>query len=402
MCFLDSEFQLLGPSEFLDRHIVAAAAPEKLIDEMDRETGEFLTIPCGTMVTWSHDGPDAGDVKGVHSWVHYYPLRTLQCIMHRVFPQTKAYRFHDVQEPEDSFDKSLIRYSIWTMRSRAKHLSSLSDNFKETLLTVVVQPPWILSSADVRSFVACSSLMNDDPFKTKFRASERLWAKVWDACVAHRSRFFVVTNYNDWVFGAFSERWTRGFVTRVQRYDQDCTTVMEDLVYWLSSAHEFEGSWQIPEIPEQVDYAGLESFAILPPRARNELSVAPSESSWASADALSDTGSDSTIEAQEVAEMLATESVLSGASTRTVRTFPTLPTVSPYERVAEWARDSGQIPAWCAALLPPGSVTIPDPDTGVPVFGLPEPSQCSSSVMLDHADLRSQGGWLVGGVSRRR
>ncbi|OCH92750.1 hypothetical protein OBBRIDRAFT_772775 [Obba rivulosa] len=398
MYFLYHEFPSIGPSEFADRYVTSETAPEEHIDIQDFATGDRLSIPCGRMVSWTVMGLPADDVCRVHDYANYYPLRSLQRVMHVAFPQTAPFRFRDVQEPAESFDRDLIRYSIWTTRSRRLHKSSTTDIEGETLVTVVVQPPWILSSADLRSFAECPSLQNDDPYKRKFRSNERLWAKVWDICLTHKSRFFVVTNYTGWVFGAFSQGWTTGFVTGEQRAGQTGPTVLEALVYWLASAHGIEGAWRIPEIPERADYIGLESFAILPQPPKRPLSVLPSESSSESNDdAHSDAGSDSTIDAAEVAEMLLNESdgVYSDNTGGTLRTFP-FEAIPTHERVAAWAQRMGQISVAQAAQMRPGSISLPDGSS--PVFGMPEPSQCSSSVVLGRAELTSQGGWMVSGV----
>ncbi|EMD38512.1 hypothetical protein CERSUDRAFT_49297, partial [Gelatoporia subvermispora B] len=189
-----------------------------------------------------------------HRWVNHYPIQTLQRLMHAVFPQSMDYRFSDLRRPD--LDEDIMKCSIWS-----RHRNSLSA--PSTSAVVFVQPPWILSWGDFESFVRCSSvssdkLLNTDPFKTTFSSDERLWAKIWDVSFQQKSRFFIVTTYWGWVWGAFSRAWTNGFVTRHCDFRESSPTILESSLYWLASAMELEGSWQVPEVSEPI-YSSIET-----------------------------------------------------------------------------------------------------------------------------------------------
>lgn len=103
-------------------------------------------------------------------------------------------------------------------------------------------------------------------------------AQLWDICKQKNTRWFILTNYTDWVFGCFSRGqlsilrlvldinakflgWTRGFVTEVTTADAKNPTVLQCLLYWLTSSMDLpnvEGFYP-PEVCGEPEYAHEES-----------------------------------------------------------------------------------------------------------------------------------------------
>ena len=90
----------------------------------------------------------------------------------------------------------------------------------------------------------------------------------------NNTHWFVLTNYNLWVFGHFSSGaccsllfalpslivfsgWTTAFVSPVFNYDSETPTVMECLTFWLASASQAPGSKAIPKVCGESEQAGL-------------------------------------------------------------------------------------------------------------------------------------------------
>ena len=110
---------------------------------------------------------------------------TLRRIMHMVDPETEDWTFRLNTQP--SHDAEIFRHFTW----------GPSNTNSRRLVTVIVQPPWILSPRDLDLFVKCqgvSCLTHDlllsltyhqiptydteNPDPLKYRAKERLWANV--------------------------------------------------------------------------------------------------------------------------------------------------------------------------------------------------------------------------------
>lgn len=86
-------------------------------------------------------------------WVLLYPLRTVRRMMYLTFPQTAIYVFHDRQtKPRD---ENSIRWVVWGPSDL--DITRAAD-MNRPRVTVLVQPPWLLTEQDLRSFAACTSV----------------------------------------------------------------------------------------------------------------------------------------------------------------------------------------------------------------------------------------------------
>lgn len=212
-------------------------------------------------------------VREVSWWVNEYPLRTAQCVMHHSFRESMDYIF-DFDSRNDP-DHDILATLVFG------HIDG--DEAHPPACLVFVQPPWILSPKDLELFVDCQTLRpaaDDAGFITSYSSKERLWSKVWDECHRRNCRWFVLTTYWGWVFGAFSQGWTVGFSRGI--LDRNCKypTVLESLVYWLGSSIGVPGSWEIPEVPESVQNLDAQNKALIPHTHRLDCEPAPSVSDW--------------------------------------------------------------------------------------------------------------------------
>lgn len=207
-----------------------------------------LTLPCHTLPTnfvnskfFSHK---ACNIEVMIPWFQVI-LNTAARVMHCAFPITNDTNFIVPQPSENDLDQQLLRHLLWHWE--ATHSTSL---------VFVYQTPYTLNERDMQDFVQCYSL---PPFQ---RDSEneyslnryRLWAKVWDACASNRSHYFVLSSYNQWVFGIFSRSMKTAFVSRVYSYMSDSPTILQLLVYWLASSSNgtIQGTFDIPHVPEST------------------------------------------------------------------------------------------------------------------------------------------------------
>ncbi|KAL6308989.1 hypothetical protein BKA93DRAFT_859648 [Sparassis latifolia] len=240
--------------DFVDRRIPSAPLD---VDNDDKTMGEALTLPCAPY--YNIPERTVGQVSNIERRVIEYPLTTSQRILHLTMPQTDDWSFSPEKHARDiDMDKDIFRYT--TFSAAAAPLSPRGCPIPS--VTVVIQPPWILSPQDLVTFVGCGAVRfnhrggiqadcslqlppyNPHGAGRDYTCSQRLWSKkIWDVCFRERSRWFVVTSYSGWVFGAFSKGWTRAFVSPIFKSDEQDPTVEEVLVYWLASAVGVDGGW---------------------------------------------------------------------------------------------------------------------------------------------------------------
>ncbi|KAI0928796.1 hypothetical protein AcW2_004685 [Taiwanofungus camphoratus] len=375
--------------EFLDDHVPSHPLDA---DNEDESTGEAISIPCYPQynITRKSLGKPANAAR-VAKWVAEYPLETVQRIMHLLFPITANYSFDSENRME--VDEEIFRHITWSPTA------TVTPSVDKQSITVVIQPPWILSPKDLELFATCRSLPRESlpdghPPALRYVSKERLWAKLWDVCFRRKSHWFVVTTYWGWVFGAFSKGWTRGFVSDVKTSDQKRPTVAECLVYWFGSAVGIPGGWEIPEVPEPVDSIGLEVRSSIPPPPRRRISVAPSNSEWdINSDAYMSDADTAVNDDEEVIRIL----IPTGE-----HTVPSLPIKNPY---APKQDATIKIRQWQMGVNRQINATLEGPARSPsPAFSQASIStESSASTVRDYADqFVPRGVWLSGNPRETR
>ncbi|KAI0781034.1 hypothetical protein BD413DRAFT_501975 [Trametes elegans] len=244
--------------------------------DSDWEHGTAITVPAAgfRIVDLVPPMGKPADVDRVMKWVVGYPLATVNHIMHLVHPETADYTVQDGTD-EDA-DKQLFLWAKWGRDENS--ITEARDAWYESVM-VFVQPPWILTKADLEAFVKAPSFPAPNA-QVPLKSHERVWAKVWDMCAQKHSRWFVLTSYYGWVFGAFSEARSVAFVSDVISWSSQSPTIVQCLYFWFSCAVgpriRSAGPWTMPEVPEPVDSQRRISIT------RQTASIAPSNSelSW--------------------------------------------------------------------------------------------------------------------------
>jgi len=181
-----------------------------------------------------------------------FPLNLISLVLHEIFPDARNYCFtSDDDEGQDSDDdegqdSGLLQYFSYKL----EHTSA-------SQLLVIYQSPQVLSDKDIEMFVKCRTFPPyrhmGYAFPEKLDSEHRLWGKIWDLCAKQHTRWFVLTSYNFWVFGAFSEGWTTAFVSNAVRCDSKRPSVATFLLFWLASAIHRDGAAQVPKVPEPTN-----------------------------------------------------------------------------------------------------------------------------------------------------
>ncbi|KAI9466186.1 hypothetical protein BJY52DRAFT_1183059 [Lactarius psammicola] len=202
--------------------------------DYDSETGKAICIPCNPTfdIPQPHMIPPT-DLDCFASWLVYLPLQTAERAMHLVHPKSRPWSF--VYQHGD-MDDAHFKYYAWEL---APSISSTSGRETTTIF------PRFNESG-----------------RTRLKDDERIWGKLYDVCVSRNSPYFAVTNYYGWVFGVFSKGWSTAFVGKVQKYADVTPTILEHLLYWLSSSMDEPGTYRRPEVPETHIKRGLIPFAL--------------------------------------------------------------------------------------------------------------------------------------------
>ncbi|KAL9715141.1 hypothetical protein Ac2012v2_001801 [Leucoagaricus gongylophorus] len=171
------------------------------------------------------------------------PLKSSQRLLHILFPDTRQWKFKK-QEGFD-VDHKIFGYFLWAKTQR-------SGQVPQNALVVAYQPPWILSQVDFEDFIKCGSLPPHIPpghlYPSDLQSKHKIWAKLWDTCVKHNTKWFVITSWNTWAFGCFSDGWCSGMISDVWHLDEHTPNVLECLTYWIASAMGRSGAYQRPKL----------------------------------------------------------------------------------------------------------------------------------------------------------
>ncbi|KAK7467104.1 hypothetical protein VKT23_004164 [Stygiomarasmius scandens] len=269
--------------ERMDAHVPGISLE---IEDEDSTTGEIFSIPCQETIFHIPYSVERrpNNIQRLAPWIDKLPLMTVQRTLHVLFPEVTA-KWEFRLDDDTDLDRKILQYFIWSLPWPNSQGLSPRDIKRMERASVVVafQPPWILSPQDIKEFARCRSFPAYRALGNAFaidelRSEERAWAKLWDTCVVRNTPWFVLTSYNQWVFGMFTQGWTAAFVTKVYEYNSFEPTIVELLTFWIVSAMGIASNFQCPKVPEPVH---LPPASVVPSRdVANFVTPAISESNW--------------------------------------------------------------------------------------------------------------------------
>ncbi|KAK7050968.1 hypothetical protein VNI00_005080 [Paramarasmius palmivorus] len=237
--------------------------PLENLEDRDPISGERLAVPCPTAAKFEIPFIAERRPKDIHriiNWLDNFPLMTVQRTIHLLQPDLRHWEFRLCSEASSARDREHFQHFLWSLPSEI--LETLQQpglaQAQRKSVVVALQPPWVLSPQDIKQFASCQSfpqhrlpghMFTINPLKSE----ERLWAKLWDLCVTQGTPWFVLTSYNQWVFGMFSEGWTNALVTGVYEWNSSSPTIIECLTFWLASAMGIATNLQYPKVPEPAN-----------------------------------------------------------------------------------------------------------------------------------------------------
>lgn len=140
----------------------------------------------------------------------------------------------------------------WGRANESEH--RLSD----VKLVTVTMPMWCFANKDMLDFCSKQEFVNPASLAKEglenVSASTRLWARLHDYCFCHDAHYFVITTYNQWIFGAFSAHWTTGFATQPMKFDAANPNVVQTLLFWMHSSYGHPKGYKITKVSERPDF----------------------------------------------------------------------------------------------------------------------------------------------------
>ncbi|KAG9048347.1 hypothetical protein FS837_000219 [Tulasnella sp. UAMH 9824] len=122
-------------------------------------------------------------------------------------------------------------------------------NIVQTHLVVFSFPPWKVTPNDFGEFSKPLRFNPElvgplaEPFETSvLTRREKMWYFIYDLCLQHNCRWFVITSADYWSFGFFGAGWRTAFASPPLAYFNRHPTVMQVLILWImSSLYENDG-----------------------------------------------------------------------------------------------------------------------------------------------------------------
>lgn len=111
--------------------------------------------------------------------------------------------------------------------------------------------PSAFTPADWEEFVVSGPYR----YNTNSKASW-YWSRTWGACKRLDTRFWVLTDWQNWVFGKFNDDESHGWVSPIFKYDATGPSVLESLFYWVQTSKGEKGAFDA----KPKDVSGLQEL----------------------------------------------------------------------------------------------------------------------------------------------
>ncbi|KDQ09266.1 hypothetical protein BOTBODRAFT_37184 [Botryobasidium botryosum FD-172 SS1] len=192
--------------------------------------------------------PEVESETDVVSWIRQAPCSTVRDVLQHMDPAYKAWKFLPVVGSHSG--RSDLAWLL-----RWKHEGQKRSIYR---CSIEVKPPWVYAWLDLVEFtsireypieISPEQRMNDEGLD-KY---QKLWCQIFDYVVAQGTHYFILSTYQGWVFGCFSEMYTAAWVTPPKRHDTRGPTIIQCLLYWIQSSMSAEGGFVIPEAPADAE-----------------------------------------------------------------------------------------------------------------------------------------------------
>ncbi|EJD40858.1 hypothetical protein AURDEDRAFT_170050 [Auricularia subglabra TFB-10046 SS5] len=100
-------------------------------------------------------------------------------------------------------------------------------------LVTVTMPAWCFGEQDMLEFTNAQPFGNPGSREeaSQSSAATNLWARLHDFCYLHDAHYFLVTTYNQWTFGCFSNLRSTGYVAPAMKFDARIPNVVQSVMF---------------------------------------------------------------------------------------------------------------------------------------------------------------------------
>lgn len=249
------------------------------VPNLDERTGAAFTIPVRGLQLNIPDAflPRPTTFDDMTPWFYAYPFPTLIRSMQVSFPASAAH-WSITPSPYQDPDRRIWKTYVWRKMPPPSDLETYyrfpQNSAPECSMIICVQPPWIISEADIESFKRTTefpTFIEQENGNRPYKSAHRIWAKLWDLCAQAKCRFWVWTTYNRWIFGSFSKSFRAGHIFAIKPFNAHYPTIMQTLVFHTAKSMGLADGLYIPEyfdstddsddppddLPQPPDYPGM-------------------------------------------------------------------------------------------------------------------------------------------------
>lgn len=143
--------------------VVFDTIPSQKLDipTVDDRTGYAFTVPAPGFNITASSVPRPTNIHEVTPWILTLPLQTMTRALHGIFPEEGAkwdITYVDRSDPDTALWSTLV----WRKTPPPSKLETFfiepQDPFEQCSVVFAVQPPWIMSPQDLKSFLRCTSV----------------------------------------------------------------------------------------------------------------------------------------------------------------------------------------------------------------------------------------------------
>ncbi|KAF8581474.1 hypothetical protein K439DRAFT_1662270 [Ramaria rubella] len=199
-----------------------------------RDLDHALTCDVGRYAGSAFDPYLIENVTDVVNLLYRFLLRSTKTTLDMLDASMHPWSFQTLHWPR-SISQSL-KPIVFSLKGGPRETARKSSSVKMVMLPL---GPWEFSPQD---FIEFSSLgLFDDTESSETRSREwlnadRMWAYLYDLCFDFDCPFFVVTSYDQWIFGVFSKHYTNAWFTPTLHFDNKPISIIEIFTFWIHAS----------------------------------------------------------------------------------------------------------------------------------------------------------------------
>lgn len=249
----------------LERHVETKIYAD---NDADPLTGLDITIPSPIWfnVPAANMAPITSAAR-FRSFVYSVLLQTSLRLFHLIFPHHSTYDI--VRINQSGINTLNDQAGVYHFRDGT--MQDVANRNRRGCVLIFI-PPWLLTKDAIHAFAKRNTRSGVDYDRKTQGVSKAtplldinepirpisfntfLWSYVHHTCATLGSSRFVISTYNNWVFGAFTAGWTQSYVSPVHTSSSHHPTILAMCLHWFGSAIGAPYGVILEELYEPVKY----------------------------------------------------------------------------------------------------------------------------------------------------